>query len=748
MSVKDSRPPWTERVRDFVAPYTSEPQDLVLEIEHDVATGVLEAMYAGSETERIILLQIHNRTIEREEVFMGGVIFNDWLFKSLPRAVEAYGLGKALAITNDLETAYILIATSSTSEDVRRALRRQLLSDLPALFFGDDAPDRGLHGTFRRMHGILNSQREPFPVYAVPRFLAHDLERHVRIVLQELIAKPLVRIIGQWGSKQERRPSLDLRVIQTTMAYFYGRLSGGDYDCQSHDTFMTRLAFTYGLISPAELRSAYNLTSEQVPDTTSITNTQQRQVKDAVKESVRALTFVEDDLRAFLFAVLDRFGTAIDTSPDGADTPQPEEQYLNTWLLPYLRANGKLINMAEEDYLDAILHGIMVGTQTLALRDSPQGWSCRTCGEQRATIAECNILLGVAVNKFYNQLPNQKPTTSSERVCIRCALYSYLGTKLFGCTSAGSFPVPKQDNIIFHIGPHTQAEVRRIGQHMEHILAVARGVKQLRLEELSIEAVGEETKNRSSREQLIQRVIAKMAAGDKLTVEEQASLAEAFDYLAKEPTTLNILEQAAGCQVIDLGIGEEQRLVAFALPKLPGDTDLTQKRFARARLTVYALIGFLQYTCGCHQRGAYFFRTVPRLDKEFKEDVFYVEDGEVSGQQYRTRYRAAASFAIGVTKPAKDFTASWLRLSERLSDEPLETFSAVLRDTGYRVGDDRRGARYNVPETDGGVSYDSNMHVYGGWAYVTAFRSLHALWEDNNQKIQAVTELDESEMGV
>lgn len=725
-------PPWAESVGAFVSHYSTETGDIVGDIVQSVAAGAVEAIYSTNGDHMLMLLQLHNRTIEREEVFMGGVVFNDWLFKSFVRAVKTYELGEAIGLTNDLETAYVLVATRGTADDLRAALRRRLQNELPALFFDDENADKGLHGTFGRMHGILNSQREPFPVYAVPRFLARRLEQHVRTLLQELIAKPLVRTTGQRGAKPELKPSLDLRVIQTTMAYFYGRLSGGEYDCQSHDTFMTRLAYTYGLVSPAELRRAYNLSAEQAPDAETISSAQQRQVKDAIKESVRSLTFEKDDLRDFLHTVLNRFGTAIDAEPDNPDALQPGQQYLDTWLLPYLRANSKFVNLSPDEYLDAILHGITVGSQALAFRNARQGWPCRTCGEQQAAVAECNILLGVAVNKFYNQLPNQKPAASGDRVCVRCALYSYLGTKLFGCTSSGSFPVPKQDNLIFHVGRHTQEQVRTIGHNLEHIVRVARKVRELRYESLQ-NIVADDTREPFNREQAISDIIDKMATEEELTEAEHALLKENYDRIEQDPGTRNILEQVADCQVIDLGMGDEQRLIAFALPKLPGDNDLTQKRFARARLTVYALIGFLQDTCGCREHGAYFFRTVPRLDKEFEDDVFYVEDHSVSGRQYRMRYRTAAAFAIGVTKTSKDFTASWLRLSERLSEDPLETFSAVLRDTGFRAGDDRRAARYVVPKGDGGVSYDDKLHVFGGWAYLKAFKSLHDFWEDDKQ---------------
>jgi len=728
-----SSPPWAQQVAEFVGGYLDEPAEIVAA----VTNGVLETAHQYDDGSWLRLLRVHNRTIEREEVFMGGVVFNDWIFKSLPRSVELAGLGKAIGVTNDLETAYVLVATDESSDDIRDAFRQYLYANLPALFFEDEAPARGLHGTFAGMHGILNSQRDPFPVYAVPRFLARDLERHVRKVLRELIARDLVRMAYQKGGKQERKPSLELRYIQTAMAYFYARTSGGEGDSQSQATFMTRLAYTYGVVTPAELRHAYNLTPEQAPDTTTtITPAEQKSVKNAVKAAVDLLAFDEAHLRQFLYLVLDRLGIAIDAEPDNAsDAPPPGQPYLDSWFVPYLRTDGKFIDLSPADYLDRLLHGISVGTQPMTLTSLEQGWPCRTCGEQGATVAECNILLGVSVNKFYNQLPNQKPAASGDRICVRCALYSYLGTKLFGCTSVGSFPVPKQDNVIFHVGHHTQAEVEKLGKLLQDIIKAVRQLRDERFESLRIDDADEEKIARAERKTSVVEVLHRQQAGEAISPGDEAILKNSFD---EAPEVQAIFEQLGGdCKVIDLGMGDQQRLVAFALPQLPGDNDLTQKRFVRARITVYALIGFLQTICKCEQRGtgAYYFRTVPRLDAGqdgYQDDMFYVEDHKVSGRQYRTRYRTAAAFAFRVTRRSKDSTSAWLRLSELLSDEPLETFSAVLRDTAYRSGEDRKkDGRYKVPATGDGVSYDADLYVSGGQQYLAAFQSLHSLWEDS-----------------
>lgn len=690
--------------------------------------------------ERLILLQLSTKMLEREEVFMGSVLFGDWLRKSFVRAVEAGGLGPILPVTNDLEASYFLLMTRATVAELAGALRSHVAGHVAELFLGDPDPQRGLHGSFAGMFSIPKSDFEPFPIFAMPRFLLRDLERRMREVVRGFIDRPFVRMRVVQKGKEETGVSLDYRLVQANMAFFYGRTSGGIGDSQSHNTFMARLATEYGVVTAQELADAYRLSSDVCPGPASLDANQRRQAyKDAIDEAVKEHSFDEDKLRALLGRVLDTFAANIEGQPEGSDEPEAGESYLRSWFLPYIRSSHKAIEIMPEAYVDALLHRVTLGPETLALVPVEAGWACRTCGDQQALVPEKNILLGIAVGKFYNQLPNQ-PQSSSRRICVRCALYSYLGTKLFGATTSGKFPVPKQDNLIFHYGRHSAEAVGQLRRRLDSVLDAVKKVNDERIKALiARENAQEQVVFDKQRElEVLERALdEKRAAGESISDDERRARRRLARELGSEELRgiQELLRQAAACEVIDLGFGEE-RLMAFALPRMKDDLELADKRFVRARLTVYALIAFLQDACGCD--GPYFFRTLPRIGEGQDSNArghFYVQEQSISAEEYRRRYQAAASFAWRVTKGrGKDALTRWLGLSEDLSAEPLETFAQVLRDSPLHAGDSMNDARYRVlSNKEGNVVFDHDLNVWDGWAYLRAYSSLHELWQRGDQ---------------
>ena len=155
-------------------------------------TLVLEREIGGGE--RLALLRLSAKWLDREEVFMGSILFGDWLRKSFVRVVEERGLGQILPITNDLETGYFLLVTRATQPELAAALRGYVDAHLGDLFMGDADPELGIHGSFEAMFSIPKSDFEPFPIFAIPNFLLPELERRVRMVLRELIRKPMIRV--------------------------------------------------------------------------------------------------------------------------------------------------------------------------------------------------------------------------------------------------------------------------------------------------------------------------------------------------------------------------------------------------------------------------------------------------------------------------------------------------------------------------------------------------------------------------
>jgi hypothetical protein len=405
-----------------------------------------------------------------------------------------------------------------------------------------------------------------------------------------------------------------------------------------------------------------------------------------------------------------------------------------SWFLPFLRKKGKLLDVAPEEYHTALLHRVGFGPLLWAI--APQQGerpACRLCGDQAAAIIEVNILLGVDINKFYNQAANYLRET--RHICARCALCSYLGTKLFGSHSVGRFPVPHQSNLIFHYGRHTPEEAKSLGQQIEIVRGVLRKVQEARwaVVEANRKIKDEDQRQRFGVEDeeqvMLQALQAKLSAGE-LSPEEMARLQAILKRMARQASQAReVIERVGSTHVVDIGLGE-QRLIVFALENLYDERNLAQKTFARSRLPVFALLAFLQDICGCD--GPYYFQALPRVDVEASSPgYFYIRRHRIEAAQYRRQYEAISAFARHVV-PGFDLKAfkKRIKLAEELADYPLETFSQVLRRSPIRPGEKESESSYRrfAGEQDQ-PRWDGDLGVYDSWAYLKALNTLRELEE-------------------
>ena len=80
----------------------------------------------------------------------------------------------------------------------------------------------------------------------------------------------------------------------------------------------------------------------------------------------------------------------------------------------------------------------------------------------------------------------------------------------------------------------------------------------------------------------------------------------------------------------------------------------------------------------------------------FNPDTFYVQGRAENATEAIRHYSAIICFARKVSKyrDGHSLVADWILLAERLEDDPLGTFSDILRDSPLRAGDDLREAKY------------------------------------------------------
>jgi len=155
---------------------------------------------------RLALIRLFSPVVRREEVFLGNVLLNDFLSKAFIRAVEQKGLGRIALLANDLENYYYLYYGQETLEAMAERFRQEVLAGLPDLYFGDEDPGRGIYGDMGRMLTFQLANREPFPVFTVPKALLPSLLSRVNLHVRGLDAD-----------------SLDVQRTIATLSFFYAR---------------------------------------------------------------------------------------------------------------------------------------------------------------------------------------------------------------------------------------------------------------------------------------------------------------------------------------------------------------------------------------------------------------------------------------------------------------------------------------------------------------------------------------------
>lgn len=717
MRQNSQQPLWHESVTGFLAGHA--PDVSPEEVNALIMTNIVRWEKPLMSGQRLLLLRLGHPVIEREEIFLGNVLFNDWLNKSLPLAIRQANLGIVQPVTNDLETAYFLLITQAELKDIGAAYRSYLLEHIAPLFFADSDPDKGIHGSLRQMFTFLKSDFEPFPVHAVPLFLARPFEKAVRAIFRDLLGANYL----QSDEKKGKRPTMEFRTLQATMAFFYGRTSGGSGDCQSHPTFVARLVTEYGLLTLNEVWEAFGLSPQE-----RLAQIKQGDLKQAIQTAIADGQFDQEKVRALFQKVYQIFVQSIENEPES------NTDFSQSWLVPFLRHDGKFIDLSPEAYLASLLHRITLGEITLDI-GATGGERCRLCGDQKALVDEKNILLGVSVGKFYNRTVNHTKG-HTQRLCPRCAVYSYLTTKQLGSTSVGKFPVPKLGNIIFHYGRYTQKEIKLMERRINQLIQVIRTRIAVRYEYLSSPKAEVKAQwNLEKEKEVIEQKILELAE----TPEEIARLEEIEQELARFGGAEEILANVGAAHVLNLGLGD-WCLIAFALNQLKDEKELAQKRFARGRLAVFSLLGFLQQISQEEPEtsGPYYFQSVPHLigDRNISHlDTFYVRDRAVSASLYRRRYLAISHFATGVVKGSgQERLRVTLKLAADLESVPLETFSAVLRDSPTRLKDDLKESRYQVLKRlgDDKLTQNKALGVYDGWAYLGAYQALRELAQESD----------------
>jgi hypothetical protein len=630
--------------------------------------------------QRLALVRLFAPVAQREEVFLGNVLFNDFLSKALVRAVERQGLGQMAPVANDLENYYYLLLPTGQLDEVVQALRQEVTESLLDLYFTDENPTRGIYGDVERMLSFYKSNVEPFPLFIIPT-------RH-KARLESVIREQLLRLLhsDNWLD--------NLTTITALLAFFYSR---DGREMQSPPYFLSQLVYQDGFASKERLHRALNV----APESKELSGSDIKKlllVKTNPRTRERLFPFDEVALRELLLDLVGWLGKRVKSEPEG-------------WLIPYV--GQKFLSLDEETLAELLLSQVQLGYQLFPSEPMDRGAIlCRVCGTLPATLEDKSILMGIATHRFHCQSAKQR-NEASEKICVRCALFAYLTVKLLGSTSVGQPQVPKQYNVIFHYGQHDETETEEIAAKVDLILRLATQFR-------TAERIREELRQlERQREAQTARV-----AGDLLSTLDDPYL----------ETSCEVLGQMYGDvetehHVLGLGYGG-YRLMLFILPQLKWGGkeghDFVQKRFSKSRIAAFTLLAFLRRLCGCD--GPYYFQSLPTLAPGgFDHNTFYVRNRPISVREALDKYKAITSFARRVVKyeQGRSPLVEWILLAERFLDDPLGTFSDMLRDSPLRGGDDFADFKRRRL----GKEFIKRMGVFDSLEYLSLFEKLKEFQE-------------------
>lgn len=618
-----------------------------------IAGGVAQWQIELPDGSLLHLLRLHAPLVQREEVFLGNVLLNEFLFKALPRAAETLEVGWCSQVANDLDNAYFLAYGALDMETLRNAWVREIHTRLPELYVGDQDVEAGIHGNVGTMLTFYKSNIDPFPVFAIPRALLPDLLQAIIPWLRRLVDEDGAEVLADADNiPTDVAASRRINVILSHLSFFFCR---DGIEMQSFHRFITN-GMEDGRLSPDLICKAFGVSSPDGLD---------KRTFNRVKGSDDALDYT---------ALRQAINTWLDTEEIRITEGEAKD------VAPYLA--GKMLSLSPEDVVEQLVAGAQLGYLAFAPSSNAAGtnaMACRFCGVNVAVITEKNIIGGLKSGGRFNQSMHR----NADRFCVRCAVSSYLENKRLGMQfDSGGFPIPKLYNVVFHYGGHDDVGVAVLQQQIETVLDQAQEGKDL-------------TEIRQALADVRREVEARMQPArtyDAPEDVEAAALAVLEEWDAPALDVAAQMQTDIQTDVLPLGAGS-YRLLVFVLPQLrPGtqeSMDFVQQRFSHSRLAAFTLLALLRGICGCD--GPYYFQSLPSLTADaVQPDTFYVRNQSVNASEVLRKYGVVINFARQVTiyQRGRSPLAAWILLAEQLLDDPLSVFSDVLRRSPLRAGDD------------------------------------------------------------
>jgi hypothetical protein len=461
---------------------------------------------------------------------------------------------------------------------------------------------------------------------------------------------------------------------------------------QSPYLFLARLALKYGVVGVNDLRRALNLEKDSKLGGESDLKII---IENALKQKEKR-SFPPNPLRDVLKQAVVGLGSKVDADPDN-------------WRMPYIR--DKFLVVGDTDLVAILLDEVSVGYESLSVPKDATAISCRVCGTKPPSAEDKSILMGQNTHKFHNQSVKQKDK-DEPKACLRCAICTYLMVKLLGSEAIGQPQVPKTYNLIFHYGKHSDGEVSTLVQQIDLIWERIRTHQQKERDARDIRKDVRNLKDKLDKEkkderkteltQELEAMQSKQQDAENQVHQESQALFKLCPWLGEPmPPSDNVALDVLAVSnlgatkterhILGLGMGG-YRMILFILPQLrpprskkkgepPADHYLTQRRFSDSRVTVTALLALLRELCGCD--GPFYYQSLPTLTPEgFDPNTFYIRNEAINVDKALNEYEVVTQLAwkLVATRGEKGFVEKVV-LAEKMLEDPLSTFSAVMRNT-------------------------------------------------------------------
>ena len=675
---KENQNIFYQNIADVLAQWSVPVKPWATQLVEQINQGTMQWQQMMENGRSLHLLRVYAPIIQREEVFLGNVLLNDFFFKAIPTAAQRIGLMQFSSVANDLESAYFLAYGELDNDQLKQSFLDVLTARLPDLFFADDNPGKGIHGQFNTMLTFYKANIEPFPVFAIPALLLPDLLKRVAEWLRLITSAD-----GTYElAKIEHLPfevaaSRRINVILSLLSFFFCRDGA---EMQSFYKFLEK-GITDGRFPSSQIKQAFGIPAEQPFN--------KKQFNDA-KQKSESLDF--DALERAVAAFLDASIIELEQKENSV-----EQFYLTTKMLPYTL----------QEMVASLTHDLQIGYTTLVDPNTASNKTmCRLSGQNIAAIQECHIIGGVNTGKRFNQSLKRE----AYRFSIHTGLAAYLGNKRLGMQFDGGFPIPKMYNVFFHYGQHSDDEREVFQRQLDYLIEYAAKTERT-IPELD-----------TGLKQIRRRAL------NERNLEDFSDVLGEWDEAALE--TIAQLASGAKAQVLALGSGF-YRLFIFILPQFrPGSeegVDFVQKRVSHSRLAAFTLLALLRGLCGSD--GPYYYQSLPHLSNGVEADIFYVQNRPERASKALKKYGAIVSFARQVSRYRKGHSllADWILLAERLLEDPLGVFSDVLRDSPIRVGYDFTNSNAKYKRLSSDLDAARGLGVVDSTEYIALYEQLHEL---------------------